>query len=428
MKKEKRIPTIIGLIFLLASLAVGIYLTGSKTNLSSKASGDCNPVNVQISNVTNNSADISFITTSVCLSNVSINNQMIEDVRFLNTSQVPSAIRIHYFQVKSLKELTEYRFSLISGGQNISNDSYRFTTSSKPKSQIPTSNLAWGRILDPDQKPTSNAIVYLNIPGSAPLSSFVTSNGNWSISLASSFNESKNDWFVPPPTSIEEEIIVISDDGNSTQITNNTGTNNPVPDIIIGQNSFSSPPDPTPPDVGQINNFNPVQTQKNVDILNPKDGENIQVVKPDFFGTAPINSKVIIEVHSPVPVNGEAQSDVSGTWHWSPPQDLTPGEHTITVKVQNPTTGLWESITRNFTVMATDNGNPAYEASASASKITPSLIPTATIIPTDIPFPTERVARPSTTAKPPVTGDTYPTIIIIGLSLLFFIISIKFIL
>ncbi|MFA5894914.1 MAG: Ig-like domain-containing protein [Candidatus Shapirobacteria bacterium] len=430
MKKEFRFPTILGLVLLLVSIAAGVYLSGSKVTLGSKASGGCNPQNVQITNLTHISANISFVTTSTCRATVDINNQTITDLKLETLNNPDLATHVHYFEIKRLKEKTSYDFSLISGGNTYNDSTYKFTTGSSPSSTTPTSNLAWGKVFAPDGKTPGNAIVYLNIPGAYPLSSIVTTNGNWSISLANTFNDTKNNWFVQPIDPINEDIIVIAEDGATTQVVNSTGRNNPVPNIVIGVNSLeaASPLPTEAPQTGQLQSVTPVISQKNIDITNPKDGDMINISRPDFFGNAPANARVVIEIHSAQAINGEAITDSTGTWHWSPPSNLDPGEHTITVKSQNGATGIWETVTKKFTVLAADNGGPAFEASGSA--ITPTLAPTIvpTIAPTETPVPTERVARPSTTVKPPVTGNYIPTVSIIFFSFIFILISYKLLL
>lgn len=429
MTTEKHFSTILGLIFLVMCIAVGVYFTRSRLMLGSKASGDCTPTNPQVANITNSSADISYITSAACLATVSVNNQIFNDVK------PASATRIHYFQIKGLKNSTTYNYSVISNGQTINKDNFSFKTGSTPASSLPTSNLAWRRVLNSDQKTVANAIVYLSIPGASPLSSFVTTDGNWSISLASSFNDAQTDWFIPPATAVEEEIIVISEDNITTQVVNPIALNNPVPDIIIGQNSLSAP-SVMPTSAGNLANITPAQTSQNLDILNPKDGETINNTRPEFFGTAPINSKVVIEVHSDATASADIQADAAGSWNWSPPADLTPSDHTITVKVQDPNTGVWQTVTRNFTVLATGSGSPAFVASGSASVITPTPIivsPTAgqtiTLTPTNTPTPVIRAAQPaSSSTTPPVTGNTLPTLLIFSGALIFFFISVKFIL
>ena len=63
MKNEKRFPTIIGIFFLVVTTFFGVKLTQNRTTTSSQASGDCQPVNPQITNITHNSASISFTTS-----------------------------------------------------------------------------------------------------------------------------------------------------------------------------------------------------------------------------------------------------------------------------------------------------------------------------------------------------------------------------
>jgi len=439
MKKEKRFPTILGLVLLVIATAGSTYLSNNKTSFGTKASGDCTPVNPQVTNITNYSADISFITSANCDAIVSLNNQLVDDIRLvINPGTEFSPTKIHYFQVKALKESTAYVYSIISQGKTYEKNEYKFTTSRPPTKTLPSSNIAWGKVLNPNLETTNAAIVYLNIPGAAPLSSFISSNGNWSISLASSFNEKLTDWFTPPEVSTEEEIIVISADGTATQVSHNTASNNPVPDIIIGKNSIDSGPVSSNP--GIVSDLTPVQTQKKIDIKNPDNGEQIPSSNPDFFGSGPLNSKIIIEIHSDQVINGEVQTDSSGAWHWSPPQNLTPGEHTITAKVQNPTTGIWESVTKTFIVLAADKSSLAYEASKSATipTQTPTSIPTSTSTPSPLPTlkssptlaPTTiiRTVVPSVAnLKPPVTGNSFPTAAILISALLLFVISVKFI-
>jgi hypothetical protein len=431
MTTEKHFSTILGLVFLLICIAAGIFLTRSRLILGSKASGDCRPINPQVANITNTSADISYLTSAACPATISVNNQIFDDVKS------SSSTKVHYFQVKYLSATTAYHYIIISNGQNYDQDSFHFTSASNPQTPLPTSNLAWGRVLNPDKNTAGNAIVYLNIPGASPLSSFITTDGNWSISLASSFNDAQNDWFTPSATAADEEIIVISEDNITTQVINSTSLNNPVPDIIIGQNSLSAPVAASSVNSGTLANLTPVKSSPILDILNPIDGETLNSAHPEFFGTAPINSKVVIEVHSDSVTNADTQSDATGSWNWSPTGDLAPGNHTVTVKVQDPSTGTWQSITRTFTVLAADNSSLAFVASGSATpKVTsipsPSVaISTPTSMPTSIatitPTPIVRAAHLSTASSTPVTGNTLPTVAIITVALLFFIISVKFI-
>ncbi|MFZ2152430.1 MAG: Ig-like domain-containing protein [Microgenomates group bacterium] len=428
MKKEFKFPTIIGVGFLLISVFVGVKYSTRTTTTSSNASGSCQPDNVQITNLTHNSASLSFLTSSKCQSTVSLDNQIIKDLK-AETLNIPElSSRIHYFFINNLKEKTTYNYSIISGGSTYQEKSYSFITGSTPISGTPNSNLAWGKVFSPDGKTPGNALVFLNISGAYPLSSMVTTNGNWSISLASSFNDTQTNWFTLSDTVSSEDIIVYSEDGVFTQVTNSTSRNNPVPDIIIGTNSLDTTNYDTAKNssTGQVDSISPVVDQKKVDIANPREGDMLNVLRPDFFGSAPNSTQVIIEVHSDTVINGQTTSDTSGNWHWSPPQNLEPGQHTITVKSLNKNTGIWETITRSFTVLASDNlSSPNFEASGSASTPSPAATLVSTLAPTKTPVPTIRTAHPSTTIQPPVTANYLPTIVIFIFSFLFILISFK---
>jgi len=415
MSKEKKIPTILGLIILIGGVFVGVFLTNKNTNFISKASGDCSPINPQITNITNNSASISFLTESSCLSSLLINNQIIENMATLSDSKKS---KIHYFDISNLEDSSDYEYYFINDGKNYRQSSYKLKTATNPNSLVPSSNLAWGRVYTPDLKAASKVIVFVDIPGASLLSALVTSSGNWNISLANSFNESKTNRFTPPPNTLEE-IIVIDQEKQITQITSNTSQNDPTPDIILGQNKFSSSPITfdTETNSGYLPSVSPVSNSKELDILNPKDEESISTKKPDFFGTGPINSKIRIKVESPVVYNDEIYTNSDGSWNWSPPSDLTPGEHTITVTVNE--NGKEKTVSRRFTVLAADN-SPSYSASPSATISLPTstptpIIPIITPIPSPTPTPTFtptttiKSSKPSTSSGIPVSGSLIPT-------------------
>lgn len=413
MKKETGFPTIIGLVLLVFTVFFGVKLSQKTTTTSSQASGDCHPINPQITNITYNSATISFTTSSECAATLNISDRIVNDVKNKST--------IHYFEINDLETLKVYQFTIISGGNNYSSDEYTFKTAKKPEKAIPGSNLAWGRILKPDKTTASEVIVYLNIPNSSPLSALVTSSGNWNIPLSTSFNESLTDWFTPI-SNTEENIFIIAPGFNQTQVINNTSSNNPVPDITLGENVFEAPAiTPTEESNSQnlIKGNYDLSSDSSLDIANPKNNENLSTKRPDFFGTGSPGSNLKIKVESPVVITDEVEVENDGSWNWSPNQDLTPGEHTITVTDDNN-----NIITRKFIVLAAES-NTSFSASPSANNITPTATPTPTKTPTPTPTispaftPTSiPVVKPSTSSGVPKTGNTFPTFVLLTLSFL----------
>jgi hypothetical protein len=422
MKHEKRIPTIFGLVILGVIVFIGIKFGSNQLTTRSKASSDCRPGSVQITNLTDIAFTISFTTTDECQMAVKINDQ---------TQPEASSSRLHYFDINKLIPSTSYSFVLTDGDKNYSDSNYQTKTLSSPSGNPPESNLAWGKVLIADNQPASSGIIYINLPGALPLSSLVIPTGNWNISLSACFKLDKTGRFLPP-SDVEEEIIYVAPDLSTTQIFNNTSRNNPAPDIYVGKNVLTAPLVIQPvvtsavPSLAQSASFQ-------FDIYNPKDSETVSSVKPQFFGVGPVGSTINIKVESPVTLTGEISTQNDGSWSWSPPQDLAPGEHTITVTTRHPQTGVLQTITRHFTVLAADN-SLAFSSSPSATLITPTMpasLVSPTLIPTPLPttkaIPTIRSYKPSTSSGNPVTGLAFPTLIPIGLALLSLVFSAYFV-
>lgn len=442
MKKDIKIPTILGIVLLVISLVAGIYLTGQKTSLFTKASSTCIPAQILTTNITDNSFVVAFSTDSDCLASLVINNLSLQDSRSSKTDGTLLPSKTHYFEISNLSQNTDYQFSLISDGETHTSPDYRVKTSSKPKSAIPNANLAWGKVLTPDKQPASGSIVLLQIEGATLLSSLVTSSGNWNISLASSFNENKDDWFTPPENK-SEEIIVLSEDGTVTQIAGNTSNNNPVPDIIVGQNQLVSNFVAPSAQTSSLQSVSPVQSQPTLYISSPKEGESVASSRPQFFGTGPINSKITLVVDSAPTFSESINTDALGAWKWSPDQDLSPGQHTVSISSVDTDTGMANTISHQFTVLAADNNSLSFTASGSGNLVTPTSVPTLlpsptttvvpTLIPTAIPtivptgIPTVSTPQPSTDSGMPVSGSVTMTLIIICLSVTLFVASVIFV-
>ncbi|HNY04153.1 MAG TPA: hypothetical protein PKI92_00125 [Candidatus Woesebacteria bacterium] len=410
--KDKKFPTILGIIFLLVILFLGVFLSTKTTSLNSKASVSCEPVNPQITNLTFGSFDFSFTTPSPCSATLSINNIIYQDASLSETT--------HYFKISNLSPKTSYKFSLISGSSTYSRPEYVLTTASKPNSLTPSSNLAWGRVIDSMGNPISGAIIYLTLPGSQALSAFSNKNGNWNISLAASFNEQKTDWFTPSTTA-EEDITVYSPDGQVTQLTNPSSNNDPVPDIIIGQNYFSNVPTPISSTKSSFDINNSELSFVSLSITNPREGENVSTLKPDIFGQGPAGKNIQLNLDGKLSSITVADNN---SWNFSPSQNLSIGSHQISLTYQD------QIVTRNFLVTGTSD-YLSFSATPSATliptqNILPTIVssPTPTTVPTSV--PTIRTAKPSTTSTLYKSGNSFPTYLIVILSLLFFSVSLYY--
>ncbi|HRT39880.1 MAG TPA: hypothetical protein P5299_00760 [Candidatus Woesebacteria bacterium] len=404
MKKEKTIPTLVGLAILAVSLIVGLLLTNDTRIFSSRASSDCSPKDLKITNISHYSATVSLTTNTECSVNLSLNGRIMAD-----TLIQPD--KTHYFELTNLNPNTDYTFDVISGGKSYKSDNYKIKTAVKPQSTTPTSRLAWGKVFYQDLRPAANSIVYLSIPSAAPLSGLVTNNGYWYISLATSFNKNLTDWF-KLVDGVDETIEVLAPDLSRTIVSGNTSKNNPVPDIIIGQNVGLG---------GSFEQVTQVPLQKSLSVISPKEAEIITVRRPDIFGNAASHAIVVVNLGD---IKDSVQAGSDGSWHWYPQVDLPPGSNQLKVVAGE------ETVVRNF-IISVDSGSLAFTASESARLIsptstpipstitsvftpTPTQIATPTVTPSTSPRPTStpavRTAKPATDGGVPATGVILPTI------------------
>lgn len=418
INNPKKIPKLLGILFLLILLFVGIYATSFTTSFNSQAGQSCSPLNIQVTNLTHKSFDISFLTSKDCQANIDINGRIFSDSRQINSAKV------HYFQVDGLNQKTTYNYKIIAGGVDYIHNDYKITTFSSPDQSQPDTAISWGRVFDQSNKPAVGSIVYINIPGVYPLSAPVTSQAYWNIPLVNSYTiDGKT--ISSPPIDTVDEIIVLAPDGQTTVLTNNTGNRNPVPDIILGNSQFQSVP-------GSIE-FDQLQSSQNtsadITLQNPLEGENLNNSQPLFFGQGPAGQVIEVELNSSSQISDSIIVSADGSWQWTPPTNLEPGEHSISLKYTDPLTGLVKTITRNFTVLAqSDDTNPAFTASSSATLApaspTTSPIPTATKTPS--PRPTSFQPSPTPVETLPQSGGLFQTLSLVIMSLVFIIISALF--
>jgi hypothetical protein len=416
MIREKRIPTILGIILLIISLAAGVFLVTQGQEIFLRASPEITPNQTTITNLADNSLTISWITTKetsgfIQYGESSSLGSTIADDRDQLSGQTGS-FTTHHVTVPNLKPDTTYYYKIGSGGRIFGDQRKPFEIKTAPLAQglLPASDVATGAVHQQDDAPAEGAIVYLSMANVSGLSALVSSSGNWLIPLntaraidLSSFAKYDK----------EAQVVEISVEGGemgqATALTT-TKNDNPVPLIVLG-NSYDfrqatgpqveiSPPEleaqispiPVPITPGftlEESLPTPTPGPGGLSIANPEEGENLNTPKPEFAGGGPGGKIIDIVVESPA-YSGTVKVNDDGTWTWSPPADLEPGDHTIKISYGSFT------LVRNFTVLAAEESDlPSFTAT-----------PSATISPT-IPF----AASPTPTPTLPTTGLTItPTI------------------
>lgn len=427
----KRIPTIVGILVLVAGIFGGVYFVNSRQQ-SPDAEASM-PKKVRITNVADNKFTISWVTDSPATGLVvygklgeKIEMQSVDD-RDAIASTAGSFVT-HHVTIKGLQPSTQYAFRISSGSEKSLYDNngspYTVTTGSV-LSTTPPAETIYGVISNASLLPAVGAIVYLEIPGATPLSTLVKSSGNWTIPISTARNTAMTAYVQYDPSATVLTIRV--EDGKlQASASVNTANSAPVPEITMGQTyDFLQSPligndnvivdEPKSEDViaeggstPGIFNIDPLgniaTASSDVTLINPaKDGEIVSTTLPAFRGEGEEGVVLTITVESEVQTETVViESD--GTWEWTPPIDLEPGEHTITIAYID-LEGVQRLLKRSFVVEAS-SGLPSFESTPSAS-IKPSPLSS----PSPSPSASARVSQPSTSSGVPVSGMFAPTLL-----------------
>lgn len=425
---NRKFPTILGLLLLLLGLGVGIFLVTREQLFGLKAGPELTPRKVRLSNITENGFTVSWVTdeetsgflrygeTSETEFTVADErDQLIEETGFYLT---------HYLTVRGLKPETSYYFKLGSGkGKTLFDNSgqpYQIRTAAVADS-LPVADPVTGTVISSTDLPFEGAIVYLSVEGSSLLSTRTLGNGSWALSLSTARTKDLLSYLTYDPKNAVVNIEIEGGREIATALVN-TANDNPVSTITLGQNYDFREALPAQGEEGQksADGFSfgdleeptettPSEATSSADliVLNPLDeGEVLHTVKPEFRGKAPAGVVISIKVESEIVYTGSVVVDEEGNWQWSPPSDLEPGTHTITLSYIDDF-GDEQTTIRSFVILAAESSLPAFEGSPSAEG-TPS------------PSPDARTSMPSTDGGVPQSGVLTPTffLFIMGLGLL----------
>lgn len=438
IKKKNTIPTIIGVLVLLAGIFLGVFYLNMTQVFKIGASPQTQPKDVRISNISDNSATASWITDGETVDFI-----VWGDTTKVSTVEKEDATNQKYFThsvtLTGLKANTTYYFKIDSNGNSYDNNGLPWQFSTGPNLGISSvSYPVSGSVINAAGAPAKRSLVYLNAGGY--LQSTLTSDtGNFVFQLGSARSSDLQNYITIEPASTLLEISVNAgpDGVSSAQIF--PGAAQPVPPMVIGQvydlRDLRGTGDNQNPGVDLKLPQNATQSSKfdnsvvsgskattTVILENITEGEVVSSTQPQFLGKGPKGETITITVHSEA-ITDTVTIPASGSWSWTPPAGLEPGAHSITLSWVDAT-GITRSLTRDFVVQASEL--PAFTASGSGATATPTPtpIPTEAPVATTAPVPTETpIETPVATIQPvPVTGDLTPTLLlfIMGLAIVAF--------
>lgn len=396
---QKKIPTFLGFILILGSIILTANLVKNGSGFMSKASPTNLPQDIRITNITDSSFTVSFWTDAPSITSVSYGEKEPLSDTALDPRNYNSLkpYNIHYIDIKNLKASTKYYFSITSNGEKFLNNSSFFETITGPSLENNEEYKLFGNLLLPDGSKPNEASVYLLTENSQALSAFAK-NGYYEFNLS---NLRSKD--LSSVAKIEKPLELLAIDGKmKSEATFSVNQNSSVPPITLSKN-YDFTIDNLPSDSSlEIESKFPKYSSsskesKEPSIVNPEKEEEFIDGKPLFSGTASPSAKIEIVIYSEE-IKTEVTADSKGNWSFRPKNNLSSGEHKITIKTKDKN-GILKEITRTFTVYA--------EGSQVNESATPSATPKISLIPTNTPTPIKLELTP--TLRPTRTPTLSPT-------------------
>ncbi|NCN83095.1 MAG: hypothetical protein GW947_03960 [Candidatus Pacebacteria bacterium] len=473
---QKRMPTLIGIGILVIGLVAGTLLFSNGTGVfAPRASEETTPKNIKVTNVTDTSFTVSFLTDLPTIGFVkygdttkSLKLQTSDDRNQLSGSTAEFSLQ--HITVRGLTQNTTYYYVLgTDNGATFDNAGQPFSITTAKRSGAPAAaKTIYGTVTTESSAPADGAIVYVKIAGAGDMSSLVKSSGSWAIPLSNARVPDGSAYAaIDDSTSVALELQGKTA-AQTLQFTTTVKDAQPIPGLAFGTQPVSkesiaaSPvtqPTESPAPAAEIATLevasSTAQTASARGQLTGLLGETVSVAEtsssaaevthvdvdatesatvttgqPTIVGEAPANTVISIEIHSDVAINQQVTSNDNGEFEIDVAalgQTLEPGEHTITYSYTDPQTGQLVTKTKTFTVAdtskqlalaqpyGTQNPYPVGGASSSA---------TATDSATKGGTATEsaRSSQPATGSGIPVSGSVGTTLALI-IGGLFFIVS-----
>ena len=234
-------PTALGLFILLMAVGIGLWLAKNQVNTSSSVGGGLEPKQVRITNVTDTSLSVSWLTNDVESGKVKYGESVknIKETGLDDRDQLSGEegkFEVHHVTLKNLKPQTKYYFKIESGGKQFDNQGKPFEISTgSALGNPPAADPVYGVILDQSGTGAEGVVVYINLANAAPMSALVKTNGNWALSLSTARNADLAGFLTYDTQATIVNILVQGGKLGTAPAITTTANDSPVPDIMLGQ-------------------------------------------------------------------------------------------------------------------------------------------------------------------------------------------------
>lgn len=207
---------LLALILLIVGLVVALMLLNQKTGFFSRASISTAPLETRISNISDNSFTLSWVTQKPAIGYVTYGDK---EESLDNTAAderdmgAPKPRTTHHVTLKYLLPGTTYYYKITSGGESYDNQGKPFTQSTAPTTAETPSlpEVLFGNVVKADQTPSLEGLVYASVGESTVISTTVGDDGSFLLTL----NNARSQDLVSYVTVGDTDTITVSVQGGS---------------------------------------------------------------------------------------------------------------------------------------------------------------------------------------------------------------------
>ena len=415
-----KIPTIIVLAMLILGVVIGVFLVRNRQLFRLGASGEEAPKDIRVTNVSDSTLTVSWTTDAETAGIVEWGDS--EGSLGRTTPSEVGTGSIHSATLTGLEPATVYFYKINSAGEVFDNNGIPWQAQTAAAVQAPSPPIVIsGTIEDASRNLVENALVYVTAGGGTSLSTLTSQEGNWVVAVSNARTQDLEAFVDIDESRTLAEISVQAGSRGTASALIYPASAKPAPPIVLGQShDFKNLPPSFESDVPQSQLEVPEGQETSgfdvseeagtpqgstVTLESVDSGEVVASTQPEFFGEGPPNTVITITVESD-PITDQATVDDNGEWNWSPPDNLSPGTHRITLSWRDAQ-GILRTLTRSFVVQAAED--PAFVSTPSATPTTrPTSSPTPTVKPTGTPTPTPKLSATVTPKTPTATPSSLP--------------------
>lgn len=408
---QKRIPTWLGLVFLVVALGVGVFFIGRGPGIfAPRATPEATPKKVKVTNITDNSFTLSFLTnenvagfTKYGTIASDLKSQASDDRDQLSGSV--GEYQTHHITVRGLLENTVYYYVLGTGSSNtFDNDGSAFQVKTARRSGAPpAAKMVHGAVTNQAGGPADGAIVYISLEGAGEMSSLVKASGSWAIPLSNTRTVDGSAYAVIENSSLLKITAQGAPETMFASITIDVASAQPVQPLTLGAGVVAAvPQSPTPSlEPGTVDPTMSSQSDatgivEDADLVNDPtakssdatlsgglsdltnsliaspgadaekslssaiiididagNGQEVDTTQPTITGRAAPRTKITIQVNSETRITSDVTTNENGEFELDLSalgKELEPGEHTVSYSYIDPVSGEEVSKTITFRV------------------------------------------------------------------------------